>query len=184
MIALGLDTETTGFLDTGDHRFVEVYAGLWDDTTGAQIDAFYKRIHPGRSIPSPASNVHGILLSDLAGCPPFEEIAGELQAFMARGDYMVAHNGISFDGPFLDQEFMRVGLPAHRMRIIDTCTDARWATHNGKNPTLGELCFAMGVPYDASAAHAASYDVEVMMQCFFTGRRWNYFQDTETSLAA
>ncbi|KCY89039.1 hypothetical protein J831_3542, partial [Acinetobacter baumannii 25691_8] len=31
------------------------------------------------------------------------------------------------------------------------------------------LCFALNIDYDPNAAHAADYDVDVMMQCFFAG---------------
>lgn len=177
MLIAGFDSETTGFLDTGDHRFVEIYAGLWDLDTQVRVDEFYRKIQPGRNIPAEASRVHGIMLSDVAGCPAFEMIAEELMIFLRRGVAMVAHNGASFDGPFLDQELVRNGFAPHGMPIIDTMTGARWATANGKSPTLGELCFACNVPYDPAQAHGAAYDVEVMMQSYFTARSWGYFQE-------
>lgn len=181
---LGGDTETTGFLDTGDHRFVEIYLGLWDLDTRELIDAFDERIQPGRSIPIEASRVHGITAPMLAGRPEFRDIADRLVTFMGRGEFVVGHNWLSFDGPFINQELVRAGLPKLNIPVVDTMTRARWATANGKSPSLGELCFAMGVPYDVTKAHGAAYDVQVMMESFFIGRRWGYFADTELSHAA
>lgn len=183
-LVTGLDLETTGFLDTGDHRIIEVYAGLWDVDTRERVEELHVLIHPERSIPAAAQAVHGFSLADLAGCPTWNMVAEQVRAFILRGEAMVAHNGISFDGPFLDQEFRRISLPAHGMRILDTMVGARWATGNGKSPTLGELCFALGVPYDPAMAHKADYDVGVMMDCFFRGLDWGHFTLEETARAA
>lgn len=176
MLICGLDIETTGFLDTGDHRIIEVYAGLWDMDSLRLVDEFYRKVHPQRSIPVDSFRVHGIALGDLEGAPPFEGIADELQAFLERAQLLVAHNGETFDLPFINQELKRVGREIVRVPMFDTMKQARWATADGKSPTLGQLCFALGIDYDAAKAHAASYDVKVMMAAFFQSLGWGWFK--------
>lgn len=174
MIVVALDTETTG-LEWGDHRFIEVYVELRDHLTRKALKSKLWRIHPQRSIQPAAQAVHKISLADLAGCPAWEDVAKEVHDFIHQGDLMVAHNGEGFDLPFLNYEFKRVGLPQIEIPMFDTMLEGRWATPVGKVPNLGELCWACEVDYDGSKAHAADYDVAVMMECFFKGVEWGFF---------
>jgi DNA polymerase-3 subunit epsilon len=63
--------------------------------------------------------------------------------------------------------------------VICTMLNAPWATFNGKNPRLEELCFACGVDYDPALAHAAAFDVDVMMQCYWRGLKFGFYQEPE-----
>lgn len=81
-------------------------------------------------------------------------------------DMLIAHN-MAFDLPFISMELARINQPIPSKGAFCTMENGRWATFNGKSPKLSELCFALDVSYDQAAAHAADYDVEVMMQCFF-----------------
>ena len=174
MIITALDTETTG-LEPGDHRFVEVYVEHFDLISRSSVDRKLWRINPQRSIQPAAQAVHKISLSDLVGCPRWEDVAKEIHAFLHRGDLLVAHNGEGFDIPFLNYEFKRVGLSAIARPVFDTMLEGRWATPVGKVPNLGELCWCCEVDYDSSKAHAADYDVAVMMESFFRGMDWGFF---------
>jgi len=176
-IIAGLDLETTGLDWATGHRIIEVAAILYSDD-GTKMGGFVKRINPERAIDPKAHAVHGISFEDLAMEPKWSEIAPKLHAVLSRCDQVVAHNGIGFDVPFLAHEFKREGLslPSCLHHCYDTMVDGRWATPMGKLPNLGELCFATEVSYDPGAAHAADYDVDVMMQAFFAARKWGYFQ--------
>jgi DNA polymerase-3 subunit epsilon len=191
MLICGSDTETTGLIGKdgtpGDHRIVEVYAGLWDTNTRKQVDELYLRIDPQRSIDVKAQQVHKISLADLAGCPIWKDVAGQVRSFLEEGDLTVGHNWDGFDAPFIDGELVRVGLPKLTKPTFDTMLKGRWATPMGMVPNLGALCFACGAPYDTAQAHAADYDVRVMMECFFKALDWGFFeidQPTATALAA
>ncbi len=173
-IVAGLDIETTG-LEYGDHRLIELYVGLWDLASKSLIEELSKRIHPQRSILADASRIHGIYAHDLVGCPTWDEIAAPALAFIKRADFIVGHNAERFDGPFLDYEFERVGLTKIGLPIADTFMQGQHATHDGSRPNLGNLCFAYGVDYDPERAHAADYDVQVCMACFFKGLDWGFF---------
>lgn len=180
----GIDIETTGLL-TPDHRIIEVYIGLWTDA-GRLAFEWTQRIDPERSIDKEAQRTHKIAATDLMGQPKWGPVAPNIVKILSKASDYVWHNGEDFDGPFLSQELKRVGLELPKRPGIDTMKQGLWATPDGKRPNLGELCFACGVPYDPTAAHAADYDVKVMMDCFFKARAWGLYQDTptETTLAA
>ena len=173
---IGLDLETTGLL-APEHRIVEIYAGVWDFDTRRQSGfPCNQRINPGRSIAAEAQRVHGISSAMLVAEPLWEKIAKRVWDSLSEADLIVAHNGDGFDIPFLNQEFKRVGLPEIKTPSFDTMLQGRWATPDGGVPNLGALCFACDVPYDPSKAHAADYDVKVMMECFFRGVKWGFFK--------
>lgn len=165
---IGLDTETTGLDPAKGHKLIEVALLEYDFATRKLVDSFVQRIDPERPIDEGASEVHGIVYSDLAGCPTFSSVAGEIVKRIEQGAIMVAHN-MKFDAPFLAHELAVVGQAAPKIELFCTMENARWATWNGKYPQLGELCFALGVDYDPSKAHAAEYDVSVMIECLWRG---------------
>jgi DNA polymerase-3 subunit epsilon len=169
------DTETTG-KNEPEHRFVEATIMDFDLSTGQHIDTWTRRFNPMRRIDAKALAVHGITLDELAAEPTFDLLAPELIERLNRGALTCAHNGDFFDFPFTIRELIRVGHPYTFRRTFDTMTAGRWATGNGKIPTLGELCRSLDVPYDPAKAHSAEYDVSVMAACFFEARRLGYWQ--------
>jgi DNA polymerase-3 subunit epsilon len=178
----GFDTETTGLDQAKGHRIIEVAAILYNLDTGDRVGKFVQRINPQRPIDPGAQAVHGISFEDVSSCPVWDDVAPKLVKILNRCDAIVAHNGESFDMPFLNAELNRVGIAGVRTPLVDTMVQGRWATPMGKFPNLGELCFACGVNYDPEKAHAADYDVEVMMQSFFTGYRRGFFTVPLTKL--
>lgn len=168
MLIAGVDTETTGFDATAGHRMVEIAIVTYDFATRKMVDNYTQRIDPDRSIPAAAQAVHGIAYEDLVGMPKWEDIASIVRAKLDAASVVVAHN-MGFDGPFIGNELLRVGETLPGFEPFCTMENARWACPDGKYPKLGELCFALGVPYDPASAHGASYDVEVMMACFWAG---------------
>ncbi|MFM0095607.1 3'-5' exonuclease [Paraburkholderia nemoris] len=185
MIVSGYDVETTGLSQKDGHRLIEAALLHYDFDTRKLVDKFVTRIDPERSIEAKAQAVHGIAYDDLVGSPKWEVVAPQLQAELNKSDLTVIHNG-PFDAPFTNAELKRVGLHV-RPDLMGFCTltHGRWATPDGKSPKLGELCFALNLPYDPSKAHAAEYDVERMMACFFAGvDRGFYFPDRDWTIFA
>lgn len=171
---IGLDFETTGFLDPDEHgenRIIEV-AALVYDADGKLKGKLEQRFNPGRPIPPKAVDVHGITYDMVAHEPQFGEKAPKLAALLRSATRIVAHNGLGFDLPFLNKELIALGIaPVNKALMFDTMLESPWATFFAKRPNLGELCFALDVEYDPTKAHAALYDVEVMMKCYFEGVR-------------
>lgn len=187
----GLDIETTGLDYDKGHRIIEVcqitYEG--DVTTGFQeVQRWTQRIDPQRSIESKAQAVHGISVEELAGCPYWQDVAKKLLDMINSCDLVVAHNGDGFDFPFIAHELNRLKFEAPTVQTYDTMLQGRHATQWGKLPALKEYCWAFDVDYDEAKAHAAEYDVEVMMQAFFRALSLGYAEidlgDAEQEKAA
>lgn len=175
MIFGGLDFETTGLDPLKGHRIIEVALDLRKET-GERIGTYVTRVNPERGVDPDAEAVHGISYEKLIGEPTWPMVAPRLSALMGKCDYIVAHNGEGFDAPFVVHEFMRVGVPVPTIRLIDTMLQGRWATPDGAVPSLKALAFACDVGYDPAKAHAALYDVEVMLDCFFRQYKRGFFQ--------
>jgi DNA polymerase-3 subunit epsilon len=166
ILVTGFDTETTGVsVEKGD-KIIEIALLTYDFASGTLVDKYVERVDPERAISADAQEVHGIAYSDLVGKPKFRDIAAEVHRRIGESHLIVAHN-IAFDLEFLISEFTQAGVAIPDVDGWDTMSESRWACPDGKYPRLGELCFALGIPYDAAAAHAAEYDVERMMACFF-----------------
>ena len=179
MKILGLDLETTGLLEGNndkDHRIIEIAAIIYSDN---KVQKWEQRIQPKRSIDAKAQEVHGISLIELSGKPTWKTIAPKIHKLLSSVDLLVAHNGDNFDFKFLRLEFERIGMSMPTTPTFDTMVNGNWATAFGKPPNLGELCFATGVEYDKSKAHAALYDVKVMMDAYFEGVKLGFFEKGE-----
>lgn len=163
----GLDIETTGLSQVDGDRMVEIALVIYDLDTQTEKGRFSTRLNPERGIDPKAQAVHGISSDDLIGKPKWEEVAPKFAMLLSRCEIVVAHNGLGFDMPFVWGEFRRVGVSAPNVRLVDTMLSGRWATPDGAVPNLGAMCWACGVDYDKAKAHGATYDVEVMMACFF-----------------
>lgn len=179
LIIGGLDTETTGLSQADGHRIIEAAIKLYHYSPSKRIHKpiyqFEQRINPGRSIDPAAQAVHGISFEMLESSPRWEIVAPQVAKVMSKCDIIVAHNGDGFDLPFVANELLRVGIAVPDVRTVDTMLQGTWATPLGKLPNLRELCFACGVDYDPSKAHAAMYDVDVMMESFFIGLKDGFF---------
>lgn len=170
----GVDTETTGLDPGSGHRIVEVAILIYDEN-GRKLDEWEQRIDPKRPIDAKAQAVHGIAYSDLVGMPTWEDVAATVNSKLSMADLIVGHN-VGFDVTFIEAELNRTGMSIPSdIGLFCTMENARWATFNGKNPGLRELCMALRVDYDQSAAHAAKYDIEKTMECFFKARDRGFF---------
>lgn len=183
----GFDIETTGLNQAEGHRIVEVALILYGfDSETLEHKAkgkFVQRINPQRPIDPEAQRVHGITFDDVAACPVWEEVAPKLVKVLRACHGVVAHNGEKFDVPFLRGELTRIGLAMPRIELVDTMVSGRWATPLGKLPSLKELCFAVGVQYDPEKAHAAEYDVIVMMDSYFRAAKQGFFRIPTVEMA-
>lgn len=170
-IVAALDTETTGFV-APDHRIIEVYVELVRGDRS--IFTYEQRIDPLRSIPIEAQRVHGITASDLIGKPKWEAVGPIVHKILTKADRYLIHNA-EFDMDFLKQEFKRIGLDLPDRPHTCTMEEGIWATPDGKKPRLQELCFACGIAYDPTLAHAAAYDVKRMIDCWLQAKKWGYY---------
>lgn len=111
---VSLDLETTG-LDSDRDRIIEVGAVKF---RGPEVlETFHSLVKPGRPLSRYISYLTGIGEHELAGAPPFEEIAPGLVSFLA-GHPLVGQN-IAFDLDFLSSHGLKVALPAYD--ILEAC---------------------------------------------------------------
>ena len=170
MRSILFDTETTGLDPATGDRVIEVAAlELVNDLpTGVH---FHRLVHPGRDIAEDAVRVHGITLADLAGKPPFAEIAAELLDFLGAGK-LVAHNA-PFDFAFLNAEFALLGLPPLQVvRMVDTLALAR-TRFPGLPNSLDALCRRFDIDLSERVTHNALLDCRLLAQVYIelTGGR-------------
>ena len=131
---VAFDTETTGLEPFGGDRIIEfaaVVLHLGDDGRVAHRTDHSFLVNPERPIPRKVTEITGISEIDVAGAPPFAEVASTVHALF-QDAITVAHN-YPFDMGFLSSEFERVGLhwpePLAEIDTVDLSmrifTDAR-----------------------------------------------------------
>ena len=173
---IALDIETTGLEVEKGHKIIELAMISFDLSIGKPIAKYNQRIHPERSILAEAQAVHGISIHDLIGCPAFKDVAADVSAFLSKGDLLIGHNIVSFDAPFIAAELSQAGARLPTVELFDTMLEGRWATPHGKVPNLGELCYALEIPYDKSRAHGALYDTAICLKAFIKGVQLGAFK--------
>jgi DNA polymerase-3 subunit epsilon len=100
------DLETTGTRPEFD-RIIEI--AIIKHFPDGRDETVVRKINPQMHIPEEASAVHGIYDADVAECPTFGDIAGNLLNYLADCD-VAGYNIIKFDIPMLVNEFRRSGL--------------------------------------------------------------------------
>lgn len=109
------DIETTGLLINKD-KIIQVAAV---EVVNGEITRYYEqKVKPvigeknGKPILRPinkeALEVHKISLESLENEPVLNDVVNDIKDFFS-GATLIAHNGDSFDAPFLDQEFRNIG---------------------------------------------------------------------------
>lgn len=168
------DLETTGKL-TPEGRIIEASFRLCDLETYSELEHFESRFNPERHIEAMATNVHGIDDKMVKHEPKFVEKLPIITSVLERSNYVVAHNLIGFDLPYLTIEFERHGVALPEFKTFDTLIEGTCCTDLGKSPTLFELAWALGVAYDLKLAHGAAYDSAVLRDAFFNGVKYGWF---------
>ncbi|NNE41194.1 MAG: DNA polymerase III subunit epsilon [Marinicaulis sp.] len=138
------DLETTGFKFSEGHRIVEI--GAIELMNGAVTGkSFHIYVNPERDMPEGAFKIHGLSAAFLADKPLFtdEEAAPAFCAFVGDAE-LIAHNGVSFDLPFLQAELKVADLPLLENKLFDTLHFAR-RKFPGAPASLDALCSRFGI---------------------------------------
>lgn len=176
IIFTGLDTETTGLSAADGDRIIEISLQAYDIVSRRKIVSIDQRFSmQGAKMKAAAEKVHGISAADLIGAPMFKEFAPKIAKVIQKSTALVIHNA-EFDLGFICPHLIECGetIPDD-IEVFDTMKEGMFATYDAKSPNLGELCFALGVPYNPKEAHAADYDVDCMMAAFFAAVDKGYF---------
>lgn len=156
--AIYFDLETTG-VRTEQDRIVEIAA--YDPE---REQAFVHLINPGVPIPPDSSAIHHITDEMVKDSPAFGEIIASFVEFCGPDAVLIAHNGDSFDIPFLKAECKRNGATLPAWPSIDTLKWARKYRPDLPRHTLQYLRETYQIP--ANQAHRALDDVKIMHQVF------------------
>ncbi|MEK7266585.1 MAG: DNA polymerase III subunit epsilon [Pseudomonadota bacterium] len=138
------DLETTGFRFDEGHRIVEI--GGVELVRGALTGkTFHTYVNPERDMPEGAFKVHGLSEAFLKDFPVFADIkVGKAFVDFIGDAELIAHNGISFDVPFMNAELAAAGMGALANSIVDTLHLAR-RKFPGSPASLDALCSRFGV---------------------------------------
>jgi len=161
------DLETTGFRFDEGHRIVEI--GAIELVRGAVSGRnFHTYVNPERDMPRGAFEVHGLSAAFLSDKPLFAhaKVAPAFLEFVG-GAELIAHNGVSFDLPFLNAELAAAKLPALENKIIDTLHLAR-RKYPGSPASLDALCARFGVDTKERArdGHGALLDSRLLAEVY------------------
>lgn len=138
------DLETTGFNFSEGHRIVEI--GAIELVNGAITGkSYHSYVNPERDMPEGAYKVHGLSEAFLRDKPVFTDpqVAPAFCEFVGDAE-LIAHNGVSFDLPFLQAELAAAKMPKLENEIRDTLHIAR-RKFPGAPASLDALCARFGI---------------------------------------
>ena len=116
------DIETTG-LDTLNDRIIELGAIRIKDNE--VVGEFSKLINPGIPIPSIVTTINGIT-NEMVENEDYPGVVLSLfNKFIEGVDFLIGHNAIRFDYPFLKSEFKRNYVKSIDYHVKDTVRIAR-----------------------------------------------------------
>lgn len=178
------DIETTGLNGAIDH-IIEIACHKYHNDE--LIDQFHCLITTPRPLPPHITQLTTITNQQLnqAGIP----IITALQQFVAfvKNTVLVAHNGISFDLPFINARLVANGLAPINNCLVDTMQLSKALFFQKRSHNLAALLNHLGLQYDENQAHRANQDVIYTKAAFFkllqhfpdyqlpTNRPWSEF---------
>ncbi len=152
-----IDIESTGVNPRQDRIIDLAIVKLMPD--GSQAKHVF-RCNPGIFIPPEVEAIHHISNADVADCPSFAQIAGQVYEILKDCD-LGGFGVVRFDIPMLTEEFARAGLafPAADCRVVD----AQRIYHKKEPRDLtAALAFYCGDAHPG--AHGAEADVLATIQ--------------------
>lgn len=149
-----VDLETTGFSPVSA-RIVEI--GVLKIMPDGRKHQYYATLDPEVGISPEATKVHGITNDKVAGKPSFKEVAPRLAKLLADCDF-AGFNIISFDLPFLQEEFRRAGVyfSLENRRVVDVKNIYHLKERRDLSAAYKYYCGA-----DHEKAHSAFEDARV-----------------------
>lgn len=154
---VGMDTETTG-LSLIEDRIFEI--GLVTYVGGEKVEEWSRLVNPGRPLSAESVAKTGVRDEDLAGCPPFRDIALEV-INRIRHRVLVGYNLLSFDYPMLQAELRRLDLDMPSCSLVDVLVFARGLVHQGRH-SLQDMVARYGLTMET--AHRATADADAAVR--------------------
>lgn len=181
MIALLLDTETTGLVENRSMpldrqpEVIEFYGIMADlDKTKAKQEIYHQLIKPQRPIPDKdekgkknIAKMTGITNKMVEDCLPFKAHAPAIKLCLEKAPLIIAQNA-SFERDVLELEFERLGQKVAWPPLV--CTVEQSIHYLGRRLTLSELHeHLLGLKF--AGAHRAEADTLALLRCAVEMRR-------------
>ncbi len=172
---VAFDLETTGLSPVND-EIIEIGAVkfCFQKVAGkmeiVEKGTFQSLVKPDRHIPEEASRINHITDDMVQNAPLAKEVLPNFLRFCGQSSMLVAHNGHSFDAPFLREACRRAGLHPPRLPVLDSLKIARnLMRENGsfKLSDLAQRLAASGeikLKLEQGELHRALYDCQVLAQ--------------------
>ena len=162
-----LDTETTGFDPKTGDRIIEIGAVEMIKRKLTEHN-YHQYIHPERTVPADAIQVHGITDEFLADKPVIAEIIDDFMEYV-KGAELIIHNA-PFDVSFINHELSLLkpnkwGKIEDHCQITDSLKMARKA-YPGQRNSLDALCKRFGIDNSNRVLHGALLDSEILADVY------------------
>ncbi|MCL2621582.1 MAG: exonuclease domain-containing protein [Firmicutes bacterium] len=156
------DIETTGLSWNGGDRIIEI--GAVKIVDGLVVEEFQTLINPQVPIPKEASDINKITDDMVKDMPTIQEVLPDFCKF-CQGSILVAHNGDSFDMPFVNFVAKELLYDFTKHQTLDTITLARQKIKGQRSYALSALCKHFNI--SLNGAHRAINDVNATVKLLF-----------------
>jgi len=159
------DLETTG-LSAYDDEIIQIAAVRIRDGRIRAAESFATYARPRRSISAFITRYTGITNADVRDAPAPRQAVSAFSAFCGNG-LLVAHNGHSFDIPFLQRVCARNGELVRDAAYIDSMhlSWQVWGRTRGMSHGLDSVIARLGVRLRGARRHDARGDVALLADC-------------------
>jgi DNA polymerase III subunit epsilon len=165
MVVLGVDIESSG-LNTGTDRIIEIGAIPFDPVKKSFLNPVLSTFIYDETIPPLSDKIteltgidDGMLrsfgISPKLALQQFVDLANKC-------DYLIGHNALGFDKPFLITECARHGVQPPDSLWLDTLTDLPYPGHITSRKLL-YLLADHGISWNQGLAHRALFDVQAAL---------------------
>jgi DNA polymerase III epsilon subunit family exonuclease len=172
---VAFDLETTGLSPVND-EIIEIGAVKFSfQKVGDRMDiveksVFQSLVKPDRHIPEDATRVNHITDDMVENAPAAREVLPDFLRFCGLSSLLVAHNGHSFDAPFLREACKRASITPPRLAVLDSLKIARNILRENSSFKLSDIASRMvasgeiKLKLEQGELHRALYDCRVLAQ--------------------
>lgn len=172
---VAFDLETTGLSPAND-EIIEIGAVkfCFQKVAGkmeiVEKGTYQSLVKPDRHIPEEASRVNHITDDMVENAPIAKDVLPAFLRFCGQSSMLVAHNGHSFDAPFLREACRRAGIATPRLPVLDSLKIARNLMRENGSFKLSDLALRLAasgeikLKLEQGDLHRALYDCQVLAQ--------------------
>jgi len=160
------DLETTGLSPSHD-EIIQVAAVRIRDGKVRSKDPFFSYVRPRRRIDPFITSLTGVTNADVQDAPGALEVVERFASFCGES-LLVAHNGHTFDVPFILSACSGRGRKGREVRYLDSMhlSWLVWGRARGVSHSLDAVVSRLSVTQGAGRRHDARGDVALLAECY------------------